>query len=336
MTYLSFDVLMEILPLIDSSDLPAMARTNRFFSDYALNAIYGHISSKNMQAACVSVTSNPSLAQRVESLEVNFLDHGPKIHSILPAFRDALRVTLNLRSLKWDIDGKYSWVFKSALGAFKLRSFSCSAFTDQDLLDFLHDQTELEEIVLSHSYSFPESGPSVPWQFPSLKKFNGPMSWIDMIVPHHPVLHVTISYIGRGSSIASLGLTTAPIQDLRIPIHAFEKTQPNELKALFSSLKHLVLMMAPPWPTSTISVPVPRLRRDVLGALSTVKDCEIIGYVLHDEGEHDASSFVKTATENAPAVRRFLVQYITRGRPANTICWTKEIGGWKETELLHQ
>ncbi|KAF7375269.1 hypothetical protein MSAN_00413600 [Mycena sanguinolenta] len=340
MTYLPFDVLMEIFPLLDSSDLPAMALTNRSFSDYALSAIYEHISSQNMQAACVSITSNPSLAQRVKSLEVNRHDHGRHIDSILPAFRDALRVTLNLRALKWDIDGRHSWVFKSALGAFKLRYFSCSAFTDQDLLDFLHDQTELGEIVLTHSYLFPENGPP-PWRFSSLNKFTGSMSWIDVIVPHHPVSHIAISYISRGGPLASLGLTTAPIVDLRIPIHALEKRQPGELKRLFSSLEHLVLITRYAWETPTLSIPVSHLLRDVLGALSTVTDFELIGYDLsthHEEGEQNASNLFKIATEKAPVIRRFLVEYVTRvGRhmmPTSiVVCWTKEIGGWKEVKF---
>ncbi|KAJ7352318.1 hypothetical protein DFH08DRAFT_650440, partial [Mycena albidolilacea] len=194
MTSIPFDVLLEILPLIDSSDLPAMARTNRYLSDFALDRMYGSISSKNMHAACQSVGSNPNLARRVKSLEINRHNHGHGTHlqTILPVFRDVLRVTSNLRTLKLDIDGKHSWVLKAALGVFKLRSFSCSAYTDQDLLDFLHDQTELEEIVFSHSYSFPEHGAPVPWKFPGLKKVDGPMSWIDMIVPGQPVSHVSI------------------------------------------------------------------------------------------------------------------------------------------------
>jgi hypothetical protein len=244
MTSIPFDVLMEILPLVETSDLLAMARTNRDLSDYALDRIYGHILSKNMKAACQSVSSNPSLAQRVRSLEINYShgDHGYHLESILPSFRDALRVTLNLRTLKLDINGNHSWVLKPALGAFKLRSFSCYAYTDQDLLDFLRDQTELEEIMLSHSYTFIEHG--APIKFPGLKKFHGPMTWADLIIPHEPVSHVEISYIGHGSPIASLGLSTAPIRHLRIPIHAVDKRQPRELKVLFPALKNLVLTVS--------------------------------------------------------------------------------------------
>ncbi|KAJ6468326.1 hypothetical protein C8R45DRAFT_1018306 [Mycena sanguinolenta] len=333
MTYLPFDVLAQIFPLIDSSDLPAIARTNKSLSDHALNAMYGHISSRNMQAACVAITSNPSLAQRVKSLEVNRHDHGRHIDSILPAFGDALRVTLNLRALKWGIDGKHSSVFKFALGAFKLRYFSCSAYTDQDLLNFLHDQTELEEILFTHSYLFPENGPP-PWQFSSLQKITGSMSWIDVIVPHHPVSHIAISYISRGGSLASLGRTTAPIVDLRIPIHALEKRQPTELKALFPFLERLVLVTTYTWETSELPVPVSQLLRDLLAALPAVTECELIRIrydrAAHpEEEEHNASIFFKTATENAPAIRRFSVQIGMH----TVVCWTKEIGGWKEAKL---
>jgi hypothetical protein len=265
MTSIPFDVLMEILPLVETSDLLAMARTNRDLSDYALDRIYGHISSKNMKAACQSVSSNPRLAQRVRSLEINHSDHGAHLESILPSFRDALRVTLNLRTLKLDIDGSRSWVLKPALGAFKLRSFSCSTYTDQDLLDFLRDQTELEEIMLSHSYTFIEQG--APIKFLALKKFHGPMSWADLIIPHEPVSHVEISYIGHGSPIASLGLSTAPIRHLRIPIHAVDKRQPRELQVLFPALNNLVLSQA--WvirPVSAIKIWKKRVaQNEILG-----------------------------------------------------------------------
>ncbi|KAJ6577524.1 hypothetical protein B0H19DRAFT_1120208 [Mycena capillaripes] len=342
MNSIPFDVLMEILPLVSSSDLPALARTNKDLSDHALNRMYSHISSQNVAAACQSVSSNPSLALRVKSLEINRAGRVISIDSILPPLRDALRVTLNLRTLKLDIDGRHSWVLKPALGVFKLRSFSCSAYTDQDLLDFLRDQTELEEIVLSHSYSFIERGSQIPWIFPLLKKFNGPMSWVDLIIPQQPVSHVVISYIRPGSSIASLGLTTAPIRHLQIPLHALEQIHVRELKGMFPVLENLVLTISQVWVIRPVShIPLPHWLRDLLESLSTVHDLEILGYRPQDEGEHDPTKFVKTATEKAPAVRRFLVQYSkSDGRIAmvndRTVCWTKGINGWQCIEQPHE
>ncbi|KAJ7352317.1 hypothetical protein DFH08DRAFT_84376 [Mycena albidolilacea] len=330
MTSIPFDVLLEILPLVDSSDLPAMARTNRYISDFALDRMYGSISSKNMQAACQSVASNPSLARRVKSLEMNRHKHGHGAHlqTILPVFRDVLRATSNLRTLKLDIDGKHTWVLKAALGVFKLRSFSCSAYADQDLLDFLHDQTELEEIVFSHSYSFPERGTPVPWKFPGLKKVDGPMSWIDMIVPGQPVSHVSISYITPGSRLASLGLTTAPILHLQIPLGPLKESRSEALKTLFSSVEDLVLTTENSG-TMYAEPSIPYVVQRVLEALPTVKDCRIIGYDPLNEEEH----VVKTATQKAPAVRRFTMQFTGTIGDRRTICWTRGISGWNDDRI---
>ncbi|KAK7032762.1 hypothetical protein R3P38DRAFT_770396 [Favolaschia claudopus] len=337
MASIPLDVLLEILPFVDRVDLPAMARSNRYLSHYALDQIYGHIASKHMQAACLSTTSNPALAQRVKFLELNRAVHGLQLQAILPFVRDALRVCSNLQTLKLDVDGNHSWVLPTGpeRGVFKLRAFSCATFITQDLLEFLRDQDELEDISFSHSYLFTaERGPPRPWRFPLLKKFEGPMSWIDTIVPNHPVSNITVSYVkaGAASSLAALELTTVPIRHLQIPLHALQDRDLEGLGALFPSLEVLILTVALTWPKTTPSASILHFVRDLLGVLSTVQIFEIIGFTASNEAENDSLlHVVQTATEKGhPSLRQFSVQY-RDGYGTNTsrVYWTKADRGWE-------
>jgi hypothetical protein len=249
MTSIPFDVLLEILTLVNFSDLPTLALTTRNVSASVLDQLYNHIQvrGKNMEAACQSIASNPELARRVHTLEVEREAHGAHLESILPALHAALRTTINLRFLVLDIDGRHSWVLKSAIGALKLRSFSCFTYTDQDLLDFLHDQTDLEEIVLGHS--FIPYGRPISWRFPNLRKINATMSWVDNIVPGNPVSHVGISYIASNTpgALTSLGLTTTPIRHLEVPLHGVHPIPFQQLNALFPALEELTLSITVNW-----------------------------------------------------------------------------------------
>ncbi|KAJ7676275.1 hypothetical protein B0H17DRAFT_1207408 [Mycena rosella] len=253
MPSIPFDILTEILPLLDPGVLAAVARTNKDLSAYALDLIYSHVRCRNMKGACQSIASNPGLAVRVHLLEITPIYHWSTsdVESFLPILRDALRITINLHTLILDIQGGHSWVLKPAIGVITLRSFSCSVYTDQTLLDFLHSQSDLEEIVLQHSF-IPYSR-SVPWKFPRLKKLNAPMSWVDTIAPHNPVSHVMISEIVSRAAITSLGLTTTSIRQLDIPLHAVHDKPFEELKALFRELEDLTLTMKFNWATRTAS-----------------------------------------------------------------------------------
>ncbi|KAJ7760665.1 hypothetical protein DFH07DRAFT_816341 [Mycena maculata] len=326
-----FDVFMEILPLVDFTDLAAMAATNKDLSAYALDRMYQHIVSKNMQRACESIASNPSLAQRVQSLEINRSDHGANIETILPALRDALRNTRNLRTLKLDVDGQHSWILTPSLGVFKLRSFSSMSYTDQPLLDFLHHQTELEELRLAHS--FIESQSPVPWDFPHLKKFDGPMSWIEVVVPRHPVSHVIVTHVSSVyGTLAAMGMTTAPIRHLQIPFHAMHKRTYEELKILFPALVDLTITndAVPHNQTivSSLSAWVQGWLQGLLAAISTVESVCLLGYDLTDECDEET---VRKMTERAPAVRKFSLQDrgLGSGRNSRMIHWERRSSGWE-------
>ncbi|KAJ7036861.1 hypothetical protein C8F04DRAFT_1086340 [Mycena alexandri] len=338
MTSIPFDILMEIMPLIDFPDLTAMARANRDLSGYALDRLYERISSRNIEAACQSISANHTLAQRVRSLEVNREDHGRHLESILPALQNALRSTSNLGILKLDVDGSHSWVLKSAMGVFKLRSFSCCAYTDEDLLSFLHDQTDLEDIRLSHS--FVERGPPAPWSFLHLKKFDGPMSWVDTILPGQPVSHVVVSHIRMASpSLTSLGLATVPIRHLQIPLHGLHEISSSTLKVLLPAIERLTLTMGR---NMFVPLDTPVWLEDLLATLSTVRNCDIMEYQPQDEWERredNVTHLVKTATRRAPAMWKFSLQYSMQhtatGMEHRSVCWERGIKGWEATELTH-
>ncbi|KAJ7088693.1 hypothetical protein C8R44DRAFT_991104 [Mycena epipterygia] len=304
MTSLPFDVLMEILPLIEFTDLTVIARTNKDLSGYALDRLYGHITSRNMKA-------RPRSRHRIYP----------------PVLRDALRITLNLRTLKLDIDGKHSWVLTPALGVFKLRSFSSFTYADEALINFLHDQTELEEIALTHScFDF---GPRIPWEFPNLKKFDGPMSWVDIIIPHNPVSHVVVSSIASGGAITSLGLTAAPINHLEIPIRAMHGRDFMNLRALLPDLKELVLVILPDWSRNNGIPDLASWLRDLLASFSNVNTFRLSGYYSENNWQED-SHFVKKATEQAPAVRSFCLKYSNRMVTGRFIVnWAKRTHGWE-------
>ncbi|KAJ7746297.1 hypothetical protein B0H16DRAFT_1726476 [Mycena metata] len=311
MSFIPFDILMEIMPLIDLPDLTVIARANRDLSGCALDRLYEEISSRNMAAACQSISANHTLAQRVRSLEINRKDHARHLGSILPALRDALRCTSNLRILKLDVDGSHSWVLKSAIGVIKLHSFSCCAFTDEDLLSFLRDQTDLEDIRLSHSYI--QRGPPAPWRFLRLKKFDGPMSWADTLIPGQPVSHVVVSHITNISpSLTSLGLVTVPICHLQVPLHGLHEIPFTTLKLLLPAIENLTLTMG-----TNMFVPLdtPVWLEDLLATLSTVRNCSILEYQPKDEWEgleSNTTHLVKTATRRAPAMWKFMLQYSSR------------------------
>ncbi|KAJ7183267.1 hypothetical protein C8R46DRAFT_1027024 [Mycena filopes] len=338
MTSIPYDVLMEIMPLVDFRDLTAMARANRSLSGYALDRLYARISSRNMRAACQSVSANPTLAQRVRALHVNRSDHGTQLDSILPALGDALRVTTNLRTLKLDVDGSHSWVLKSGLGAIKLQSFSCFAYTDEDLLNFLHDQTDLEDITLSHS--FIERGPPVPWRFLHLRKFDGPMSWIEAVVPGHPVSHLVISHMTNfRPSLASLGLTTVPLLHLQIPLQSLRQIPSPILPVLLPAIESLTLPMDEDVAAIFSTPETPVWLQDVLSSLPTVKDVVILKYQFKDEWERpqgDTTYFVDTATKMAPAICKFTLSYRMRSTPTamthQIVSWERGIKGWAATE----
>ncbi|KAJ6553488.1 hypothetical protein DFH09DRAFT_585590 [Mycena vulgaris] len=334
MVPIPFDVLMEILPFIDSPDLTRMARANKDLSGYALDRMYAHIRCRSMQSACGSIASNPSLARRVRCLEINRENNGTDIESFLPALRDILPMTVNLRTLVLDIEGNHSWVLTPALGAFKLRSFSCCTFTDQHLLDFLQDQTEVEEISLAHS--FIPYGRSVPWKFPKLRKLSGPMTWVDTILPHNPVSHVVISHISTTAAITSLGLTNTPIRRLEIPFQALRPNPVNELKVLFPALDDITLTIPFDW--TTRNSPTQDLSgwlQDLFAALSSVKQVSLFSYRLGDTWLQDEPYFVKRVTERAPGVRTFYLQYrdTRTSTGKRVVCWTRGINGWESAQI---
>ncbi|KAJ7510531.1 hypothetical protein B0H11DRAFT_1192788 [Mycena galericulata] len=333
MSYIPFDILMEILPLVDFPDLPAMALTNKGLSTYALDRMYRHIVSKNMKGACESVASNLSLARRVKSLEINRSIHGAHLQYILPALRDALQNTLNLRTLKLDIDGHHSWVLEHALGAFKLHSFSSLGYTDEHLIDFLHDQIELEEIRLMHSFIQYRS--PLPWIFPKLQKFEGPMSWIEEIVPRQPVSHIVVSQIvSHGANISALGLTTAPIRHLQIPFHAVDKRSHGELKTLFPAVVDLAFTIDDSWPTRN-NPDMAMWLQDLLATLSTVENVCLLGRFDLLSDEDDTKSFVHKVTARAPGVRRFNLEIRRRGTWPRMVYWTRIDSGWEVATVIN-
>ncbi|KAJ7131706.1 hypothetical protein C8R43DRAFT_657669 [Mycena crocata] len=206
---------------------------------------------------------------------------------------------------------------------FELRSFSCLAYTDENLLEFLHDQRELEEIVLAHSYV--EFGRPVQWKFPNHRTFDGPMSWADAIVPHRSVSHVVICHNITGGQITSLGLTAAPISSLQITAHAMCRKPLADLKTLFPALKNLTLTMGVNWPTQLNGF---RIFLDGSGIfLSTIESFGLLAYYRDDV------QFINEVTARAPAVRRFSLHYCKHvGMENRLVCWTKEVNGWEVSE----
>ncbi|KAJ7470896.1 hypothetical protein FB451DRAFT_1176097 [Mycena latifolia] len=326
-----YDVLMEILPLVHFADLATLARANKTLSAYALDRIYNHIHCRNMKGACEAIASNPTLATRVHTLEITREYHWNRddIESFLPPLRDALRITLNLRTLILDIDGHHSCLGDS-LGVFKLRSFSCSAYTDDDLLKFLNDQSELEELVLKHSAAYARSG---PWKFPNLRKLNAPMSWVDTIAPHNPVSDVVVSHIIVNGAISSLGLTSTPIRRLEIPIHAVDRKPFQELKALLPALEELSLVMSHNWGIPMADIPdMPKWLQDLLLHLSNVESLAIICYYPNEPWFNDDAHLVKKATEHAPRIRKISLKHRTSpGIGWRAVDWTRGSNGWERT-----
>ncbi|KAJ7220210.1 hypothetical protein GGX14DRAFT_560028 [Mycena pura] len=326
MSSLPFDVLMEIMPHIDFPDLPAVARTNKELSAYALDRIYEHIPPKALRMACASISANPALARRVKALELNSDTYALHLESILPAISDALRTTPNLRALTLNVDGSHAWVLKPAIGVFKLRSLSCFFFTDDNLIDFFHDQTALEEITLTHS--FVRRTRPITWTFPNLKTFDGPMSWADAMRP--PGLsRVVISHIVAGGSLDLLG--TLPIRHLQIPLHAAHKSSPAEFGALFPALEYLVLSTALDRWGVPLRVAIPGLSewlRDLLAELHTVQSFHLLEY--SPEPDRDATYFVKTVTERAPWIREVSLRYSKYIRSGQRlVVWKRGVNGWE-------
>ncbi|KAJ7650842.1 hypothetical protein FB45DRAFT_888943 [Roridomyces roridus] len=309
MSNIPVDVLLEILPLVRLRDLGSLARANKYLSEHALDRMYEHIDFKHIKKACHSIVANPDLARRVKTLQ---LDTNSPTHGLflLPFVSGALCVTQNLRTLRLDVDGHYSQILRDARSVFKLRSFSCSCYTDDDFVGFLREQTELEELRLTHSYVESSQTASGAWHFPHLQKFEGPMSWVETIVPKHPVSHLTVTTVTSVMpDISALGLTAVPIKYLRIPFHAVGSRTSEELQVLLPALESLFITASRSRTTMSRNVPhtVQDWLRDLLQKIPTIERVGILGWVDF-EGGVDLESFVTKATELAPAVREFTVQ----------------------------
>ncbi|KAF7312031.1 F-box domain-containing protein [Mycena indigotica] len=334
---LPFDVLMEILPWIEYKDLPALASSSKAMSILALDRLYASIPAQCFLGAGTSICNNPTLAQRVLSLEVNRKHNGKNSDIVIPLLSNVLNTTVNLRHLVLHMGGSYCKVLQ--FSRFQLHTLSCHAFTDHHLITFLRQQTELKELVLAHSLPPIPKGRSHPWKFQQLESFDGPWTWAESILPKTPLLSRLMVTSAPSRPCNLKVLADAPIRQLRIPFPAVvPQGTADQIRQLIPRLDSLAILLDTGFMSLLKTNPIPALEQwliTTLSAVTTIRCLAIYGFRTSDRQTSNTINFIQNVTAEAPRVLEVSIVYGPQmDVDAGATCVWKRVSGhdWDSTE----
>nr|GAT52474.1 predicted protein [Mycena chlorophos] len=331
MSALPFDLLVEIVNFVDLQSLPALALADKNMLALALDYLYTSIPPERFLAASVSILGNASLAARVRTLEVNRKEHQTSYARVVPVLTDVLAATNNLRHLNLSLEGTYSEVIFGRTKC-QLRTLSCNAFTSKRLIQFLEQQSSLEELNLTHSL-LPTNH---SWNFPRLRRFSGPMTWIDSVLPFAPTLsHLVITSTRRSDRQELEVLAQSLITHLEVPFSAVQMARAVEMGRVLPYLQSFVISMQRDWrgllpdPPDNVEQTLKHWLLDVLPVLSSLRRVTILGYE-ESETPEGAVDFIREVTARVPPLLsefsiRPAIQFSQELR-----VWRREHDEWKQ------